>query len=113
VHSITPVPVDCKQSEYKYWCLRNVHIFASLDASKVEQCKADLQFASGGNPLLLNSFCREFEIMVRIFVCKSYLFMKTLKAFALMLLVFGRWVARLHPALMFGSRLTTKVFSER
>jgi hypothetical protein len=54
-----------EQSEYDQWCLTNKKVFESVDASELDQCKSQLRLASGGNPLLLNSFCRRFESMVR------------------------------------------------
>jgi len=58
--------IVCKQSEYDQWCLTNKNIFVLVDASELDHCKSDLRLASGGNPLLLNLFCREFEKTVRI-----------------------------------------------
>jgi hypothetical protein len=55
------------QAEYDQWCRTNERVFMTVDDSERDRCKANLLFASGGNPLLLDSFCSEFEYSVRIF----------------------------------------------
>jgi hypothetical protein len=57
-----------KQIEYDVWCQKHALIFKSLesDAAELTRCKSLLHVASGGNPLLLNSFREDSEFMVRM-----------------------------------------------
>jgi hypothetical protein len=52
-----------KQAEYGVWCQRHAHVFQSVasDAAELSRCQSDLRVATGGNPLMLNSFYRNFN----------------------------------------------------
>jgi hypothetical protein len=54
------------QTEFGMWCKKNAAVFQSVaaDASELIQCKSTLFLASGGNPLLLEYFRRDFESSV-------------------------------------------------
>jgi hypothetical protein len=56
-----------EQAEYEMWCNRHMRLFESFksDVSELNRRKSDLRLASGGNPLLLDSFRQFFEKMVR------------------------------------------------
>jgi hypothetical protein len=56
-----------QQAEFEQWCRTNERVFATVDASELDHCKADLRVASGGNPLMLDSFCDEFQYSVHTF----------------------------------------------
>jgi hypothetical protein len=55
-----------EQAEYDMWCNRNAHVFKSVesDVSELSRCKSLLRVASGGNPLLLESFRAKFQSTV-------------------------------------------------
>lgn len=55
-----------QQAEYDAWCTRYAHIFKSVESDTFElnRCKSVLHLASGGNPLLLESFREKVELVV-------------------------------------------------
>lgn len=57
-----------KQAEYDLWCERHARVFETvkLDASELNRLKSVLHLASGGNPLLLESFRAEFDSLVQM-----------------------------------------------
>jgi hypothetical protein len=86
-----------EQSEYDQWCLTNKTVFESVDASERDRCKSELCLATGGNPLLLDSFRDEFESTVRCLLQLERSFFNSIVS------LFFRRIRPSSPALMLGS----------